>query len=92
MKINVSSGKYTFVQRHVLYIDVLRGGDTWVTDLEASNAINAMMCELDAARVVLAAARQLILETGCDWGPIGQALKKHDALVDDHEQPSEWTK
>lgn len=88
MRVRVDNGKYTFVKSsETTTIQVLRHGEPWHEQADAFNAITSIMAELDAARVVIAAARQL-----GDGAPIEirQALEKHRALVDDQEQPSAW--
>jgi hypothetical protein len=94
MKVNVSNGKYTFVrepsaaQPNVTYTRIDRGGARWCNQpLPGDNAVHSMMCELDAARVVLRAARSL-----GDHAPqaIRDALTHHSHLVDDREPPSAW--
>jgi hypothetical protein len=45
-----------------------------------------MMRELDAARVVLKAARRVV--DGDDIGALRRALEIHEGLVDDREPPS----
>ncbi len=89
MSVRVENGKYEFF-REPLAIDIRRGGDLirpWVTIHDGYNAIAAMMAELDAARVVLDVARLL----GDDApAPLKLALRRHAALVDDREPPSEW--
>lgn len=86
MKVRVSNGKYTFV-REMATIQILRGGEPWHEQRDAFNAIASLMAELDAARVVLDAARLLKDDAPIE---IKQALAKHRALVDDRELPSEW--
>jgi hypothetical protein len=88
MHVRVSSGKYTFVRVFkTTRIEILRGGETWHEQGEAFNAIASMMAELDAARVVLDAARLLGEDAPIE---IKRALERHRALVDDCELPSEW--
>lgn len=86
MKVNVSNRKYTFysVEGH---ISIFRGGQPWHTQDEASKALYSIMAELDAARVVLQACRDL-----GDDAPkeIKAALAQHMRLVDDLEGPSVW--
>lgn len=101
MRVRVENGKFEF-WKHDLYVDILRHGQPWITGLKTGvNAIYTMMAELDAARVVLVAARSLVDLRGTDASPeaINAALKnlvasveKHDRLVDDREPPSEWTR
>lgn len=103
-RIKVDNGKYEFIQRGGWKLDVLRHGEPWVEDLDASKAIGSMMAELDAARVVLAAARALakffetmpmelaqMLAKPEEPALLVRALNKHAALADDQEPPSLWT-
>lgn len=94
MKINVNDGKYTFqTAEDGCSVDVLRYGKPWIESATGSNALHAMMCELDAARLVLDAVRKATEESITEhaWVLITEALKRHTALVDDREPPSEWT-
>lgn len=86
--VRVNSGKYTFV-REALSIKVLRHGEPWHEQQDAFNALASIMYELDAARVVLAAARSLE-KRGEAPAALRQALRLHEALVSDSEHPSEW--
>ncbi len=81
MKIRTDNGKYTFI-KDGLTIRVLRYGEPWHEQQQAFNAISSLMCALDAARVVLEAARA--------GGDVQAALRLHDGLVSDREPPSEW--
>lgn len=92
-KINVANRKYTFVQtRGDLPIVILRHGWPWISIHDGTNALSAIMAELDAARVVVEAARNVCAEMHGDACVIlHAALNKHAALVDDNEPPSEWT-
>lgn len=84
--VRVCGGKYTFVCRgSSIVID--RHGEPWHQQQEAFNAIASMMRELDAARVVLEAAREASGNVR-----LSDALKRHASLVDDNEKPSEWTR
>lgn len=88
MKIHVDNGKYTFsIARPGIAIEIRRHGESWHRQEDAYNALHSIMAELDAARVVLQAARDL-----GDGAPaeIKRALERHRALVDDREAPSEW--
>lgn len=94
-RVRVENGKYEFIQRGGWKLDVLRHGQPWAEDVTCSKAIGTMMAELDAARVVLAAARRTVEIHHEGIAPIGglrDALEKYDRLVDDREPPSEWTK
>jgi hypothetical protein len=84
--VRVDNGKYEF-RKVGLVIEVFRGGKPWLTLHDGFNALMGMMCELDAARVVLDAARLL-----GDDAPreIKKALERHRGLVDDRELPSAW--
>ena len=88
-RVSVNNGKYTFVKEGFARIRILRHDEPWHAQTEAFNAIASVISELDAARVVLEAARKL-----GDAAPpeIKAALAKHAALVDDREPPSDWTK
>jgi hypothetical protein len=87
VKIRVADGKYTFVKGDTS-IAILRHGEPWHEQSEGFNALFSIMVELDAARVVLLAARAL-----GDTMPlsIADALAKHERLVSDHEPPSAWS-
>lgn len=89
-EVRVDHGKYTFVIEDGYRVSVERGGERWVHFVEGSKAVHSMMCELDAARVVLAAALQL---AGRGEAPMAllDALQAHEALVNDREPPSTWT-
>ena len=89
MKVRVDNGKYTFEKVFKTgVIRILRHGEPWHEQSDAGNALASVMAELDAARVVLDAARAL-----GEAAPIKiqRALKQHRALVDDREPPSEWS-
>jgi len=90
MKINVSNGKYTFsTDGDAGVIDIFRGDPdrVWVSLHTGFNAVFSLMAALDAARVVVKAARDL-----GDAAPpeIKRALEVYRGLVDDNEPPSEW--
>lgn len=87
--VRVDNGKYTFVQNDAdpWVIKIQRHGEDWHRQEEASNALSTMMAELDAARVVIAAARAL---GGDAPREILKALERHCALVSDREKPSAW--
>jgi hypothetical protein len=87
-RVRVSGGKYTFVQKSY-WVEIERYGESWHKQHEASNALTSIMAELDAARVVLAAVRSLE-KRGDAPAALVQALRLHEALVDDKEHPSEW--
>lgn len=88
-KIRVSNGKYTFRIEvgPTMFID--RHGEPWYAQGDAFGALHSIVCELDAARVVLAAARALD-KRGEAPAELRNALRLHAALVDDSEHPSEW--
>jgi hypothetical protein len=87
--VRVDSGKYEFIAHRGGPIAIERYGEPWLTMHDGTKALVSIMCELDAARVVLEAARQL-----GDAAPIEikRALEQHRALVGDREPPSKWTK
>lgn len=104
-RVKVEGGKYEFVSRGGYVLDVLRNGEPFVANATPSKAIGAMMAELDAARVVLEAARRLAtffetmpvalatsLSRYDEFVGVTRALARHDGLVEDLEPPSEWTK
>jgi hypothetical protein len=86
--VRVDNGKYAF-RKAGLAIEVDRHGKPWITFHDGTNALSSVMSELDAARVVLEAARKLGDDAPIE---IKRALEKHRALVDDREQPSAWTR
>lgn len=96
-RVSVENGKYTMVENLGYKIDILRYGEPWITDITGSKALGTMMSELDAARVVLQAARNWRTAMS---GPMHEqadadqalcaALELHDQLVDDREPPSAW--
>lgn len=98
MKVNVDGGKYTFVKAADGYsVGILRHGEPWHEQSEATNAIFSAVYELDAARVVLQAARkwfadvaekslefnQMLLREVPSSVEIVRALNAHDSLVGD---------
>jgi hypothetical protein len=91
VSVRVDNGKYDFHIEFAGAIQIFRYGQSWHRQSDASNAIGALIRELDAARVVLDAVR-----AGVNSGDvstqsrIGQALARHDRLVEDREPPSEW--
>jgi len=95
-RVKVDNGKYTFVAAHDgSGVSILRHDKPWHGPQNAaSNALIAIMCELDAARVVVAQARQTLLYATEGLAPsqgLRQAIDRHDRLVGDDEPPSEWT-
>lgn len=95
-KVKIDNGKYEFILHDGWDLEVRRGGVPWIggegeQSLPGSKAIHAMMRELDAARLVVAAARET--ESDYDDGyRVSQALKLHDSLVGEGGKPSDWTK
>lgn len=103
-RVGVCGGKYTFVIPSGDYrVSILRYGELWYgPQAEASNALRSIMAELDAARVVLQAARALCdafeklpIDAAqalamCGDAPVAlvRALALHGRLVDDCEPPS----
>jgi hypothetical protein len=93
MRIHVDGSKYTFIRHHGYKVDILRGGQPWMQDIEASDAIITMMAYLDAARVVLQAARKTVESKHDGLASIRSlesALELHDRLCDDREMASPW--
>lgn len=94
-RVKVENGKYEFIQRAGWKLDILRGGEPWAENVDCSKAIGSMMAELDAARVVLEAARRAVsiaTEGLTPSGGLTSAIERYDRLVDDREPPSDWTK
>ncbi|HET9893169.1 MAG TPA: hypothetical protein VFQ42_22015 [Mycobacterium sp.] len=92
-RVSVDSGKYTFVISADDYrVNILRHGQPWIFNADGANALHSIMCELDAARVVVKAARECIAAFGMRGYPSGlvDALELHDRLVDDSQPPSAW--
>ncbi len=96
-RVSVEGGKYTFVVPADDYrVNILRYGKSWHGPQgEASNALHAIMMELDAARVVVQAAREAQKRhpSMFDFDPddlIVDALKLHESLTSDREPPSAW--
>ena len=100
--VKVYDGKYTFVNR-LGTIEILRYGKPWHEQTMAGNALSSLMAELDAARVVVQAARVLgdrmermpiaelqLLAKYEEFVGITRALALHGRLCDDREPPSEW--
>lgn len=88
--VRVDSGKYTFI-REGISIKILRYGEEWHEQCDAFNALASIMYELDAARVIVEAARNLAKRNEAPM-ELYDALMKHGALVGDQEKPSEWTR
>lgn len=98
-RVRVDNGKYTFVVPADDYrVSILRYGKPWHGPQgEASNALHAAMYELDAARVVVQAARQwrsamsrpMHEQADADQA-LNEALALHDRLTTDREPPSAW--
>lgn len=102
--VSVDNNKYTFVSKDGR-ISILRYGKPWIEhhELQGPNALYSIMCELDAARVVLQAARNLadrfemmplpMINTLVAYDEpvmLVRVLAQHDRLVTDHTPPSEW--
>lgn len=103
-RISVNNGKYTFVVSPTI-IRILRYGEPWDHQSKGQDAIHFPICELDAARVVLQAARNLVnamekmplpllekLAKYDEFVGITRSVDQHVRLVSDNEPPSEWTK
>lgn len=94
--VSVDNGKYTFVLRDGWKLEVKRHGDPWIHDLDGAKAIHSMMAELDAARVVLEAARKCEGVTGEALFDarieLSKAVALHDRLTSDRTPPSDWAK
>jgi hypothetical protein len=89
MKIKVDSGKYEFSNENAgSIISIARHGEPWLVLSSGIKALISLMCELDAARVVLQAARDLGENAPAE---IKDALKRHQRLVSDQEKPSDWS-
>lgn len=94
-RVSVQYGVYTFVDTG-RQINVLRQGQPWEVNLSGSAAILPMMCELDAARVVLKEVRSLVSSGACNESKDGviwrlrRVLEHHAALCGDNTEPSEW--
>jgi hypothetical protein len=106
-RVSVDGGKYTFVIAEGDYrVAILRHGEPWhPPQAEACNALGAIMCELDAARVVVEAARKLAdhmekmplaelgpLTKGDAFVGITRAIALHDSLTGYRTPPSPWAK
>lgn len=103
VRIKVDSGRYEFVQNGC-WASIYQGGRILVGQMGASPAVLSMMHELDAARVVLQAARKLAdrmatlpiplvtqLAEHDEFVGLTRAIGQHSGLVDDREPPSPWT-
>lgn len=104
-RVRVENGKYELILSDGWKLDILRGNEPWVENITASKCLHGVMCELDAARVVLGAARALAkcmetmpmelakqLAKYDDVVGLVRALTRHSGLVDDNEPPSVWAK
>lgn len=92
-RVSVEGGKYTFVVPADDYrVSILRHGEPWHgPQSEASNALLQIMMELDAARVVVQAARDAVdAPTLRRKEFLQEALALHDRLTGDREPPSAW--
>ena len=94
-RVKIENGKYEFIRSRFNELCIYRGGKPWHRQSDGPIAqIDSMMAELDAARVVLAAARETVEMHHEGIAPIlalRDALEKHARLVDDREPPSQWT-
>jgi hypothetical protein len=95
-RVEVENGKYTFiVPSNDDRVHILRHGEPWYQPEvgQPSHALHAIMCELDAARVVIQAARELVRRGTAPNSDefLVEALTKHAALTADHISPSLWT-
>lgn len=100
-RVSVDGGKYTFVIPENDYkFRILRHGEEQYGPIgEASKAVHSMMCELDAARVVLQAVKDGLTYGKYDSGnalkfvmKMEKSIERHNALVGESMPPSEWTK
>ena len=95
-RIKVDGGKYEFVLHDGWDLEILRHGERWAISMQCSKAIHSMMCELDAARVVVAAVRGTVgpdrkhIDGAEAFDQLLGALDMHRGLVADTEPPSEW--
>lgn len=89
--VRVDNGKYTFIVADGPTMLIDRHGERWHAQQDAFNALHSIVCELDAARVVIEAARSLVARGEAPQA-LRDALAKHSALVDDGEEPSGWAK
>lgn len=89
--VSVSNGKYTFRIEAGPTVFIDRGGVYWHAQQEAFNALHSMMCELDAARVVVEAARELAKRNEAP-AVLYAALLTHASLVNDNQKPSAWAR
>lgn len=91
--VRVDSGKYTFVRPASGggFTRILRHGEPWHEQDAANNALFSIMCELDAARLVVAEARRIVDRHVVDPALVlSRVIAQHDQLVDDREPPSAW--
>jgi len=94
-RVNVENGQYTFVvPTDGRRVRILRRGALCDgAEGETSKALHAIMCELDAARVIVKAARDSLRYTSEGCMPsrsLESALALHDRLTADDELPSAW--
>lgn len=98
-EVRIEGGKFTFIapadHPTVRVIDRIEP-DPWVYFVDKALAVLAMMRALDAARVVVQAARKLVEQhmpqpEECKvLAPLAAALLLHDSLTSDREPPSAW--
>lgn len=94
-RVACDGGRYTLTCSATGRVGIMRHSQPWVYYVAGASAIACLMAELDAARVVLAAARAVV-HPDCparDIVPrLERAIAEHDALVDDQQEPSAWTR
>lgn len=91
--VSVDNCKYKFaIAKGDSRIRVLRHGEPWIDDVNAPNAVHSLMCELDAARVVVQEVRRYVAANIGNLCPkdLFDALALHDSLTSDREPPSAW--
>lgn len=104
--VSVAGGRYTFVRvegREGVKLIDRSDGEPFISWVNDAPAVTAIMCELDAARGVVEAARSLAVQLNratdsafeiVAKSKVGAAflasLTLHDRLVSDHEPPSAW--
>lgn len=93
-RVKTEGGKYEFSILRDGDINILRHGEAWARVATGQHAVRALMMELDAARVVIAAAQRALDLQHKGVAPIEglqKALQQHDRLVgDDRMPPSAW--
>lgn len=94
-RVSVDNGKYTFISGQGYGdIEVLRYNQQFLVIKAGSGAIYSLMCDLDAARLVLQATETDVPGETIDdkLNRIKIALENHHGLVGAPMPPSEWTK